>query len=76
MFSIAQSSLYANDGVELFFLYSNKTENDILCKDELNSLKKNFPDKFHLFYTLTRYQHSGDGKKWDGLEGRVSWEML
>ena len=33
------------------------------------------PKKFKLFHTLTRHNPDKDGK-WEGLEGRVTWEML
>ncbi len=32
MLSIAQASLLADDGLEINFVYSNKTKDDILCK--------------------------------------------
>ena len=38
MYSIAQAAIYANDGLEIVFLYSNKTKDDMLCLDELNEL--------------------------------------
>ena len=33
------------------------------------------PDNFKLFHTLTRHDDGQHGD-WDGLRGRVSWEML
>jgi ferredoxin-NADP reductase len=36
MYSLALSSLLANDGLQIRFLCTNKTKNDILCKKELD----------------------------------------
>lgn len=75
MFAIAYASLYANEGIDFTFLYSNKTKNDICCKKELDELAEKFPNNFRLFYTLTRHIEERDGK-WDGLTGRMSFELL
>ena len=75
MYSIALASSLAKDGVKIWFLFSNKTKDDILCKDQLDELAKINPDNFKLFHTLTRHDEGKHGA-WDGLTGRVSWEML
>lgn len=74
MYSVALASSLANDGVEIWFLFSNKTKGDILIEKELDKLKQMNPN-FHLFHTLTRHDESKHGK-WDGLTGRVSLDML
>ena len=33
------------------------------------------PDNFKLFHTLTRHNDEEHGE-WDGLRGRLTWEML
>ena len=72
MYSIAQASALANDGVKVTFLYTNKSKNDILCRDQLDQLAKH--ENVKVFHTLTRHQEA-DGE-WDGLTGRVSLQML
>jgi NAD(P)H-flavin reductase len=74
MYSIAAASSYAKDGLEVHFLFSNKTKDDILIKAELDQLSAMNPN-FHLHHTLTRHDAAKDGE-WDGLTGRVSWDML
>jgi ferredoxin-NADP reductase len=64
MYSIALASSLAKDGVEVWFLFSNKTKDDILCKAELDKLAETNP-KFHLFHTLTR--HKPEHGEWDGI---------
>ena len=74
MLSIAQASSLAKDGLQIFFLYSNKTKDDILCEKELNELVAMNPDNFKLVHTLTRHDPAKHGE-WSGKTGRVSWEM-
>jgi ferredoxin-NADP reductase len=38
MLSIAQASCLAEDGLNIKFVYSNKTKNDIMCSDILDEL--------------------------------------
>ena len=72
MYAIAQASAYAKDGVEVTLLFTNKTKDDILCKAQLDELAKY--DNVKVFHTLTR--HKEEHGAWDGLQGRVSLEML
>jgi len=71
MFSIAQASSLAKDGVDITFLYSSKTKDDILCEYELNELVSLNPKHFHFHQTLTRHNNAKHGR-WDGLIGRVT----
>ena len=72
MYAIAQASAYAKDGVEVTLLFTNKTKDDILCKTQLDELSKY--ENVKVFHTLTR--HKEEHGAWDGLQGRVSLEML
>lgn len=74
MFSIAQASSLAKDGCEIKLLFSNKTKNDILIGEQLEELQKINESHLKVFHTLTRHNEK-DGS-WDGLQGRVSYEML
>ena len=38
MFSVAQASVLANDGVKVILIFSNKTKDDILIEKEINDL--------------------------------------
>ena len=73
-FSIAQASLLGNDGLQIRLLYVNKTKGDILIKKEIDELAAKYPNNFKVFYSLTR--HTAEDGPWDGLNGRVSMEML
>ena len=74
LYAVALASSLANDGVEIWFLFSNKTKSDILIKDKLDKLAQ-INKNFHLLYTLTRHDEAKHGK-WDGETGRVSYDML
>lgn len=43
---------HPDDHTKLALLFANQTENDILLRDELESLAKNHPDRFKLWFTL------------------------
>ena len=54
MFSIALASTRANDGLEIVFLCSNKTKNDMLLADQLENLCR-INQNLKVFHTLTRH---------------------
>lgn len=74
MYSIALASSLAKDGLEIWFLFSNKSKDDILCKGQLDQLAASNPN-FHLFYTLTRHDDAKDGEN-PYLSGRVTYDMF
>jgi cytochrome-b5 reductase len=45
-------------------IYANQTENDILVREELEALQKEFPKRFSLWYTVDRVEE-GDNWKYD-----------
>lgn len=55
------------DKTELWLLFANQTEEDILLRDELESIPK---DRFHLAYTVDRANDN-----WKGEVGFVNPEM-
>ena len=60
-------------GIILITLFDLITaENDILVREELEDLTKQFPDRFHLHFTLDRAPASG----WKYSEGFVTKEMI
>jgi len=75
LLAVALASNYAQDGLDVKLLFSNKTKDDVLCKTEIDALAAKFPDTFKAFHTLTRHNDNDHGE-WDGLRGRVTPEML
>uniref|UniRef100_A0A194AM45 Uncharacterized protein n=1 Tax=Pinctada fucata TaxID=50426 RepID=A0A194AM45_PINFU len=60
-----------NDKTELSLLFANQTEEDILLRPELEEIKEEHPDRFHLWYTLDRPKEG-----WRYSKGFVSDEMI
>jgi len=52
-------------------LFANQTEEDILVREELEALAKEFPDRFKLQYTLDRPPEG-----WKGLTGFINKSMI
>lgn len=73
MYAVALASSLAKDGVEITFLYSNKTKDDILCKKEMDELAAMNP-KCKIIHTLTR--HKEEHGEWTGELGRVDTAMF
>ncbi|ESN98463.1 hypothetical protein HELRODRAFT_185829 [Helobdella robusta] len=60
-----------NDKTQLWLLYANQTESDILLRNELDELAANHPDSFKCWYTLDRPQPD-----WKYSTGFVNDEMI
>ena len=73
-FQIVQASTFGQDGIPIVLLYSNKTKDDILLKDELDSLVRSNPDNLKLYHTLTR-EELKDGD-FTYLHGRITEDMI
>ena len=43
-----------NDRTCLSLLFANQTEEDILLREELEEVQKEYPDRFKLWYTVDR----------------------
>ena len=43
-----------SDKTNISLLFANQTEDDILLREELEDVKKQFPDRFKLWYTVDR----------------------
>ena len=43
-----------NDQTNLALIFANQTEDDILLREELEDVQKEFPDRFKLWYTIDR----------------------
>ncbi|CDW86628.1 nadh-cytochrome b5 reductase 1-like [Stylonychia lemnae] len=74
-FQLVQASTLADDGLQMVMLYSNKSKDDILVKDELDQLSQQNTNNLKLYHTLTRHDDEKHGE-WTGLKGRVSAEHI
>ncbi|XP_073014741.1 NADH--cytochrome b5 reductase 1-like [Primulina eburnea] len=72
MFQVARAILEnPSDKTKVHLIYANVTVDDILLKDELDSLAKNYPDRFKVYYVLNQ-----PPEEWNGGVGFVSKEMI
>jgi cytochrome-b5 reductase len=60
-----------NDETNLWMLYANQTENDILLRKELEEVQKEHSDRFKLWYTVDR-----PADDWKYSTGFVNSEMI
>lgn len=60
-----------DDSTQVFLIFANQTENDILLRSELDELAAVNPDSFHLWYTVDR---PSDG--WQQGVGFVTEQMI
>jgi cytochrome-b5 reductase len=59
------------DKSELWLLFANQTENDILLRTELEEVAAEHPDRFHLWFTLDRPEED-----WKYSKGFINDEMI
>lgn len=69
-----QASTLAQDDLDITFIYSNKTKDDILIKDEIDKVAA-MNNNLKVFHTLTRHDDVKHGE-WKGLKGRISEQMI
>ena len=50
------------DKTELSLVYANKTEGDILLREELDKLQRENPNRFKLWYTVSKSENTGETK--------------
>ncbi|RDB30807.1 Nitrate reductase [NADPH] [Hypsizygus marmoreus] len=55
----------------IWLLYANRTENDILCRDDLENMLKTAGGRYQVQYTL-----SAPPAEWKYSQGRINTEML
>jgi ferredoxin-NADP reductase len=73
-FSIVKHALQNHPKVKHTFLYSNKTWDDIIFRDELDSLSRANPERLKVVHTLTRENAPSD--RADVKTGRISTALL
>ncbi|KAF7031298.1 hypothetical protein CFC21_042641 [Triticum aestivum] len=72
MFQVARAILEnPNDKTKVHLVYANVTPEDILLKEELDSLAEEYPDRFKIFYVLNQ-----PPEVWNGGVGFVSQDMI
>lgn len=72
MFQVARAILEnPNDRTKVHLIYANVTYEDILLKEELDKMAKNYPDRFKVYYVLNQ-----PPEIWNGGVGFVSKEMI
>ncbi|KAF9267854.1 nitrate reductase [Marasmius fiardii PR-910] len=63
-----------NTNMRIWVVYANRTEDDILCREQLESFLKLAPKRFKLYYTLSTI--SGISRNWQYGKGKVDEVML
>ncbi|XP_042474234.1 NADH--cytochrome b5 reductase 1-like [Zingiber officinale] len=72
MFQVTRAILEnPKDKTKVQLIYANVTYEDILLKEELDGLARNYPDRFQIFYVLNQPPES-----WDAGVGFVSKDMI
>ncbi|XP_075492243.1 NADH--cytochrome b5 reductase 1-like [Primulina tabacum] len=72
MFQVTRAILEnPTDRTKVHLIYANVALEDILLKDKLDSLAKNYPDSFKVYYVLNQ-----PPEEWNGGVGFVSKEMI
>ena len=68
---------------KVHLLYGNKTEDDIIFKDQLDQIKQKYAGQFEMEYTLSQAPSSGlmkifssKKKSWSGWKGRIDEGMI
>jgi len=61
------------DTVKVHMIYANRTEEDILLKDNLDALSREHPDRFSLHYMLSRPRQPDS---WTGLKGHINNDIV
>jgi nitrate reductase (NAD(P)H) len=73
MFQIIQAVVKNKDKVRLFLLFGNKSESDILIREELEQLQEDYSDRFTLAYIIDKAEHPDT---WKHETGYITKEIL
>ena len=71
-YQVLQAALDGDDGTKLSLVFANRTVEDILLKEEIDSFAQNYKERFNLFYTVD-VQPQGE---WKYGVGWVNFDML
>ncbi|KAK7058499.1 hypothetical protein VNI00_002133 [Paramarasmius palmivorus] len=72
--SIMDEGIKRNVEIRVWLVYANQTEEDILCREQLESFVSRAPKHFRLYYTLSTI--SGISRDWQFGKGKVDEVML
>jgi len=76
MLQIARAILKnPKDTTNISLLFSNHTEDDVLCKEDLDALAKQNPTRFKVWYTVTNLTKP-PSSQWKYSKGRVDAAMI
>jgi nitrate reductase (NAD(P)H) len=73
MFQIIQAVVKNRDKVSITLLFGNKSEKDILIREELEQLQEDYPDHFKLHYIIDKAEHPDT---WKHETGYITKEIL
>lgn len=84
LMSILRTALEKEPRSNVILLYGNKTEEQIIFKDQLEQLASRYKGQLHIYHTLTKTEGEGllkslFGKKkatWDGWKGRINQSRI
>ncbi len=74
-FSIIKDELHNGSSKKHILIFTNKTWNDIIYREELHSLKKKYPDKLTIIHMITR-ENNPDLEQFGVRWGRPTIELL
>lgn len=72
-FQYIKAVVERKDPLKISIVYGNKTEKDILLKDELDELQRQYPENIKIHYILDKPE---DPDNWDSDIGYITREML
>lgn len=73
IYQIIQAVVQNQDKVQLHLLFGNKSEKDILIREELEQLHEDYPDNFKLTYIIDK---ADNPDTWKGETGYITEEIL
>ena len=73
MFQIIQAVVKNKDKVYITLLFGNKSEKDILIREELEQLHEDYPERFKLHYIIDKADHP---ETWKHEAGYITKEIL
>ena len=73
LFQIIQAVVETKDKVDLTLLFGNKSEKDILIREELEQLRDDYPERFNLHYIIDKPEHP---ETWTHETGYITQEIL
>lgn len=80
--SMIKQILEEEAGSNVYLIYSNSSEEDIIFKHQLSLMEDQFKNQLHIFYTLTQGYTPGWLKifskqtNWNGWKGRIDQPMI